>query len=82
MAQACVCGREAVATTVKSVSWRANHKIKAGATVNSDYFKGLKNFAAHQPQALAGGSVVLGGAQGQNRSDWPVCSWLRLLSKQ
>ena len=56
-------------------------EIKAGATVNPDYFKGLKTFASHHPQALAGGSVIFGGAQGQNRSDWPVYSWQQLLSK-
>lgn len=53
-------------------------EIKAGATVNPDYFKGLKTFAAHHPQAVAGGGVVYGGAQSQNRSDWPVHSWLDL----
>lgn len=56
-------------------------EIKAGATVNPDYFKGLKTFAAHYPSAIAGGSVVFGGAQGQSRSDWPVHSWLRLREK-
>lgn len=56
-------------------------EIKAGATVNPDYFKGLKTFAAHHPSALAGGGVVFGGAQGQSRSDWPVHSWLELKSK-
>jgi predicted AAA+ superfamily ATPase len=56
-------------------------EIKAGATVNPDYFKGLKTFAAHHPTALAGGCVVFGGVQGQNRSDWPVHSWLQLQTK-
>jgi len=56
-------------------------EIKAGATINPDYFKGLKTFAAHQPAAFASGSVVFGGAQGQSRSDWPVHSWLQLQSK-
>ncbi len=56
-------------------------EIKAGATVNPDYFKGLKTFAAHHPLALAGGSVIFGGAQDQNRSDWPVHSWLQLKNK-
>jgi len=56
-------------------------EIKAGATVNPDYFKGLKTFAAHHPQVVAGGSVVFGGIQGQNRSDWPVHSWLSLKHK-
>ena len=53
-------------------------EIKAGATVNPDYFKGLKTFAAHHPQVLAGGGVVYGGIQSQSRSDWPVHSWLNL----
>jgi uncharacterized protein len=57
-------------------------EIKAGATVNVDYFKGLKTFAAHHPHAVAGGGVVFGGAQSQSRSDWPVHSWLDLLSKK
>jgi len=56
-------------------------EIKAGATVNPDYFKGLKTFAAHHPQALASGCVVFGGDQGQSRSDWPVFSWRRLLRR-
>ncbi|WP_296510879.1 ATP-binding protein [Rhodoferax sp.] len=50
-------------------------EIKAGATVNPDYFKGLKTFAAHNPQAVAGGGVVYGGTQSQSRSDWHVHSW-------
>jgi len=53
-------------------------EIKAGATVNPDYFKGLKTFAAHHPQAIAGGSVLYGGTQSQSRSDWNVHSWLDL----
>ena len=60
-------------------------EIKAGATVNPDYFKGLKTFAAHHPQALAGansgGNVIYGGTQNQHRSDWPVYSWQQLLFK-
>jgi uncharacterized protein len=56
-------------------------EIKAGATVNSDYFKGLKTFAAHHPQAISGGGVVYGGVQSQSRSDWSVHSWLNLQYK-
>jgi predicted AAA+ superfamily ATPase len=56
-------------------------EIKAGATVNPDYFKGLKTFSAHHPQAVASGCVVFGGAQSQKRSDWPVYSWQQLQSK-
>ena len=53
-------------------------EIKAGATINPDYFKGLKTFAAHQPAVFASGCVVFGGANGQNRSDWPVHAWHQL----
>lgn len=56
-------------------------EIKAGATVNPDYFKGLKTFAAHYTQATAGGNVIYGGTQNQQRSDWPVYSWQQLLFK-
>lgn len=54
-------------------------EIKAGATVVPDYFKGLRTFARHHPEALAGGCVVYGGEHGQSRSDWPVHSWRTLL---
>ncbi len=53
-------------------------EIKAGATVNSDYFKGLKNFAANHPEAICGGSVIYGGETGQARTDWPVHAWRTL----
>lgn len=56
-------------------------EIKAGATVNADYFRGLRTFAAHHPDAVAGGCVVFGGDHGQPRSDWPVFSWRALLSR-
>lgn len=56
-------------------------EIKAGATVNPDYFKGLRSFAMHHPQALASGGVIFGGSAGQARSDWPVHSWLTLRRK-
>jgi hypothetical protein len=41
-------------------------EIKAGATVNPDYFKGLKTFAAHNPQAMAGGGVKKGFVYGKS----------------
>ncbi|CAN7173026.1 ATP-binding protein [Variovorax sp. LjRoot130] len=53
-------------------------EIKAGATVNSDYFRGLSGFSALFPDALEGGSVVYGGETAQMRSDWPVIAWKRL----
>lgn len=54
-------------------------EIKAGATVNTDYFLGLRSFAAAYPDVLDGGSVVYGGDADQPRSDWPVFGWRRLL---
>jgi predicted AAA+ superfamily ATPase len=56
-------------------------EIKAGSTVNHDYFKGLKTFAAHHPQAVRGGGVIYGGQQGQARTDWPVHSWQSLVKR-
>ena len=53
-------------------------ELKAGATVNPDYFRGLRSFAAAHPQALEGGCVVYGGSGNQSRSDWPVWSWSTL----
>ncbi|MDR2155633.1 MAG: ATP-binding protein [Burkholderiaceae bacterium] len=53
-------------------------EIKAGATVSTDYFRGLSNFSAAFPDALEGGSVVYGGDSDQARSDWPVIGWKRL----
>lgn len=53
-------------------------EIKAGATVNPDYFKGLRQLAKDQPAELESGGVVYGGTQTQLRSDWPVWSWQSL----
>ena len=53
-------------------------EIKAGATVNGDYFRGLNAFDKSFPGALSGGSVVYGGDAPQSRSDWPVIPWARL----
>lgn len=53
-------------------------EIKAGATVNPDYFKGLQQLAKDQPAELESGGVVYGGTQTQLRSDWPVWSWQSL----
>ena len=55
-------------------------EIKAGATVNADYFRGLRTFFDHHPQVAAGGCVVFGGDADQSRSRWPVLSW-RILAR-
>ena len=56
-------------------------EIKAGATVNPDYFKGLNRFDAHFPGVLHGGCVVYGGDHPQNRTHWPVHPWQQLRHK-
>jgi uncharacterized protein len=56
-------------------------EIKAGATVNSDYFKSLSLFAKLHPQHLAGARVIFGGTESQAREHWPVYSWLELKEK-
>lgn len=53
-------------------------EIKAGATVNPDYFKGLQRFNAHHPGVLSSGCVLFGGEPSQLRSPWPAVSWRRL----
>jgi uncharacterized protein len=53
-------------------------EIKAGGTVNPDYFKGLRRFDVHHPHLLLSGCVVFGGQQSQARSPWPVHSWRTL----
>lgn len=53
-------------------------EIKAGATVNPDYFRGLEAFDRHHPGVLAGGSVLIGGSRSESRSRWPVIGWERL----
>jgi predicted AAA+ superfamily ATPase len=55
-------------------------EIKAGATVNPDYFRGLNAFAATFPEALEGGNVIYGGDAYQARSNWPVFPWHQLQS--
>lgn len=53
-------------------------EIKAGATVNPDYFRGLRHFARAFPGLAQSGSVIYGGNLPQPRSDWPVIPWRQL----
>lgn len=53
-------------------------EIKAGQTVNPDYFKGIAQFAKAHSAQLATGRVIYGGSAAQARSDWPVYSWQSL----
>jgi uncharacterized protein len=50
-------------------------EVKAGATVNPDYFKGLHQFAKDFPEQMASGKVLFGGSGSQLRSPWPALSW-------
>ena len=56
-------------------------EIKAGATVNPDYFRGLAQFAKAHGEQMEGGCVIYGGAQNQSRGNWPVWSWRTLLER-
>lgn len=53
-------------------------EIKAGATVNPDYFRGLRALARSFPDVIESGGVIYGGEHGQTRSDWPVTAWAAL----
>jgi uncharacterized protein len=53
-------------------------EIKSGATVNSDYFKGVKQFSKDYPQLMQSGRVIYGGESSQLRSDFPAHSWREL----
>jgi len=53
-------------------------EIKAGATINSDYFKGLAHFRKSFPDRWIDGTVVYGGDESQQRSDWQVVAWNRM----
>jgi predicted AAA+ superfamily ATPase len=50
-------------------------EIKAGATINSDYFKALGRFRKAFPERFLDGTVIYGGKQLQKRSDWTVWPW-------
>ena len=50
-------------------------EMKAGATINSDYFRGLAAFDNAFPTAMASGSVVYGGVESQARTRWTVRGW-------
>jgi hypothetical protein len=60
--------------------WRAI-EIKAGATVSSDWFRGLVQFEKAHGEHMEGGCVVYGGEFNQARSDWPVWSWQTLFQR-
>jgi predicted AAA+ superfamily ATPase len=50
-------------------------EIKAGATINSDYFKALGRFRKAFPEKFLDGTVIYGGQQSQKRSDWTIWPW-------
>lgn len=53
-------------------------EIKAGATINRDYFKGLAHFKKSFPGQWIDGTVVYAGNESQQRSDWQVIAWDRM----
>lgn len=56
--------------------------IKAGATISSDYFKGLRSFAARLPDPPKRSALVYGGTEPQERtgvSVWRACDVARMM---
>jgi len=50
-------------------------EFKAGATISSDYFKGLDRFKKAFPGQFLDGSVIYAGDKSQLRSNWRVMPW-------
>ena len=50
-------------------------EIKGGATISADYFKSLSRFKKAFPEAFLDGTVIYGGDQSQQRTEWTVRSW-------
>jgi len=50
-------------------------EIKAGATISADYFKGLSKFKTAFPEKFLDGTVIYGGEQSQQRTEWTIRSW-------
>jgi hypothetical protein len=57
-------------------------EIKGGATVNPDYFKGLRKLESAFPGQTLGGGVVYAGEKEQKRSDWGVIPFTQLTTPQ
>ena len=53
-------------------------EIKAGATINPDYFRGLSRFAEAFPDTVASSHVVYAGEERQARSTATVIPWRRI----
>lgn len=51
-------------------------EIKAGATISSDYFKGLTKFKNAFPETFLDEAVIYAGIQSQQRTEWTIRSWL------
>jgi uncharacterized protein len=54
-------------------------EVKAGATVNPDYFRGLDAFTRAFPDHVEDGRVIYGGDAPQMRSKWSVSPWRSLV---
>jgi uncharacterized protein len=50
-------------------------EMKAGATVGTDYFRGLAALDKAFPQVMVSGTVVYGGMDAQIRARWQVRGW-------
>ncbi len=59
-------------------------EIKAGATISSDYFKGLDAFLSRHPASAGKGALVYGGTEYQKRSEvtvWPVMKVAQMMGE-
>ena len=59
----------------KTVSGFSLYEIKATETVNSDLFRQMDRFEAIASPANAAKTLIYGGSQGQNRTNYRVVSW-------
>ena len=59
-------------------------EIKAGATINDDFFKGLRTFSSRLPSPAKTSALVYGGSEQQRRSDvtvWRVTDVAEMMSE-
>jgi uncharacterized protein len=53
-------------------------EMKAGATINSDFFRGFDTFEKSFSGVLASGTVIYGGQAAQSRGRWQARGWQSL----
>jgi predicted AAA+ superfamily ATPase len=53
-------------------------EIKAGSTINSDYFKNLRKLKSYFPEKFLGGEVIYAGNKTQKRRDFDITAFTQL----